>query len=253
MTSCYIISFTQLRYRYANACVGKYWLIGQYGGFPIFMKEDSKKPVDGVDYDITQSTMLFYQPTSKAWWICHPCLGLSNLRTQWIAKGQLPEHNSMEMLSVVKWYIPCNAATPTTMLKVMSSHRWLTLLCKREKAAKQEQFWQIETMKKQIAELEETNKKLMDQLSEAASSAQDQPHKGYGKKGSSSSKGDADDKLKAGWMNKMVAIVTAIDLEKWGRVTYLKDKFMGHWSIQPLVDAHKKVIEKWGVDPAYDY
>ena len=124
---------------------------------------------------------------------------------------------------------------------------------KREKAAIQEQFWQIENMKKQIAELEETNKKLMDQLSEAASSAQDQPHKGSGKKGSSSSKGDADDKLKAGWMNKMVAIVTAIDLEKWGRVTYLKDKFMGHWSIQPLVDAHKKVIEKWGVDPAYDY
>ena len=149
------------------------------------MKEDSKKPVDGVDYDIEQSTMLFYQPTSKAWWICHPCFGLSNLRTQWIAKGQLPEHNSMGMLSVVKWCIPCNAAAPTTMLKVMSSHRWLTQLCKREKAAKLDQSDQIEAMKKHIAELEEANTQLRARLSEASFSAQHQPSKGSVKKRSS--------------------------------------------------------------------
>ena len=236
----------QLRYELANRCVGKYWLIGHYGGFPTFLKEGSVKPVDGVDYDIKQSTMLFYQPTSKAWWLCHPSYGLDYGRTQWLAKGAIPDLVGMEQLSMVNWYVPWHANQQTTMLKVMSSHRWLGLLAKRDGEAKVNLERQIEDMRQHMADLEEENSKLKAQLSEAAS-APSQPAKGYGRKD------DSEWQPKAGWMNKMVAMLTALDLEKWSRVNYLKEKFMGHHTIEPLVASHKKTLEKWGKDPAYDY
>jgi hypothetical protein len=241
------------RYNRCNKIIGKYWLIGHYNGFPLFMKEDSVKPLPGLDYDIKQSTMLFYQPSSKCWWLCHPGYGFENLETQWLGKGVLPEFSGMEMLSAVQWHIPCHGHQPTTMIRVQSSHRWLGLQVKKEKSAKQAMVEQYHLMKKHIDELEEENKKLKDQLQEVqpAQAAQDQPHKGYGRKGYSKDEGG--DRAKAGWMNKMVALVTAIDLEQWSRVTYLKDKFLGHHSIEHLVSAHKKVLEKWGKDPAYDY
>jgi hypothetical protein len=210
------------------------------------MKEGSVKPVDGVDYDIKQSTMLFYQPQSKAWWICHPSYGLGSERTQWLAKRVLPDLVGMEMLSEVNWYVPCHARQQTSTLKVLSSHRWLGLLAKRDGDAKQLLEHQVEDMRKHIADLEEENSKLKDQLSQAAS-APSQPVKGSGKRD------DAEWQPKAGWMNKMVAFLTALDLEKWSRVNYLKEKFMGHHTIEPLVASHKKTLEKWGKDPAYDY
>ena len=204
-------------------------------------------PVDGVEYDIKKATMLFYQPQSKAWWLCHPSYGLDPHKTQWLAKGYIPDLVGMEQLSEVNWYIPCHAKQQASMLKVMSGHRWLSLLAKRDGEAKQGLEQQVEDMRKHIADLKAENSKLKDQLNEAASAAASQPAKG------SSRRDDDEWQPKAGWMNKMVALLTALDLEKWSRVNYLKEKFLGHHTIEPLVASHKKTLEKWGKDPAYDY
>ena len=100
------------------------------------------------------------------------------------------------------------------------------------------------------SELEELKRNAVVPTDEQASSSSASKGKGKGKAVDE----DSDHpKAKAGWMNKIVALLAALENDDWKRVEYLQEKFSTHHSVQPLLKAHQQVVKRWGKDPAYDY
>jgi hypothetical protein len=239
-------------YGIASVVNGCYWMAGFFADMPVFLKHGSVLPKEDEQWLPSKAVMVFYDFNTSCWWVCHPSFGQEGVKTEWLGKSVVHSSDFYDF-SAMSWFFPHDAAEPTKAVICMPSHIWWDDWSSAQNHELQET---IAKKDEEINQLKAEVQKLQEKVSHSSQEAEGQAP--ATSSASNAAAGDAQqdegsEKVKGGWMNRMVALLAAIDGKNWQRVYYLADKFSKHWAITKPLEFHKKALEKWGYDNKYDY
>jgi hypothetical protein len=218
--------------------LGRYWKVGEFEGHPVYMQE----PKPGR----------FAAPVAfqhhHAWWICtlDPLPWQKHNEPKWLAKAEISCNAGTMDWAPMDWYFPPSSTQKAKFIEVMPNSTWINEHYKKLRRSFVSQLNTMAADRVTIINLKaelNANRARVATLTEQLARLNAQPvglqpdalnwpqpqgldDKGKGKGKGAGGKGDGV-QVKTGWLNKMVALIGAIDSRNWQRVYHLCDAFLG--------------------------